>query len=250
MSLSKTLFLVASLAFGSLGCAAGSAQSAGAGHPYRDSVVVVGVGKVHAKPDVARINIGIEARAATVAAASKQNTEQMTRLIDTLKAGQIAERDIQTSNYSITFEHPKETPPPPVPMGAPRPQASQAPQYRVANTVTVRVRDLARVGPILDMAVAAGANNVWGVSFEREDMTSVESQMRAKAVADAKARAAELAKLNDLTLGEVISVSEVVGQSSIRSPMPMAAEYSKGSPIESGELSFQGQIELTYAIKK
>lgn len=258
------------------GCAGGAQGSTGQ-HPYRDSIVVVGVGKAHGKPDVARINIGIEARSPTVAEATKQNAEQMNRLLSTVKGAGIADKDIRTSNFSVHFERNDFPGPPPYPMPVPapapdgpskRPVPPSAPSpvtpapprtspppghYRVANTVQITVRDLGRVASVLDSAIASGANNVWGVIFEIENMAPVESQIRASAVADAKARAAELAKLHNLQLGEVVSVSEVMGRTNpppAPMPMSMSADARTSTPIESGELTLQGQIEVTYAIKK
>lgn len=228
------------------------------------AIVVVGIGKVHAKPDVARIQIGVESRAATVEEANRQNTEQMTRLLGALRGAQIAEKDLRTSNYSINFER-NEPPVPaampmPAPTSAPRPGGAKAggvpsgaaPQpaaghYRVSNNVQVSVRDLARVGAVLDAAVAVGANNVWGVSFELEDHSAVAQQMREKAIADATERAASLAKLGRVKLGEVISISEIVGGG--RGIAPQMASFAKdGTPVESGELTLEGQIEVVYAL--
>lgn len=111
------------------------------------------------------------------------------------------------------------------------------------------VRDLKQVGAVLDTAVATGANNVWGVTFELENDTAVAQQMREKAVADAAERAASLAKLGRLELGDIVSISEVVGGGR-GIQMPMASFAKGGTPVESGDLTFEGQIEVVYAIKR
>lgn len=279
---------VALFAPATVGCSSRHCHPAAAAHRLGESIVVVGVGKAQAKPDIARINLGIEARALTVAEASKDNAEQMNRLIAALKGAGIAEKDIQTSNYSVNFERnhdggpvpfgvpvaPTEAPAPapsgkrPATTAAPAAATASAPAaaparpavpagfYRVSNTVTIVVRDLTKVGSTLDAAVATGANNVWGVNFELESLDAVESQLRTKAVADAKARATELASLNHVELGEIIQVSEVVGRQGVvpQGALAKAGGYGyamdSASPIESGELSFQAQVEVTYAIKK
>lgn len=241
------------------GCASRASEPRAGAREH--AIVVVGIGKVHAKPDVARIQIGVESRAATVEDANRQNTEQMNRLLGALKGAQIADKDLRTSNYSINFERSEPPTPVAMPMPAPRPGGAKgaapsvapppaaAGYYRVSNNVQATVRDLTRVGTVLDAAVAVGANNVWGVSFELEDDAAVAQQMREKAIADATQRATALATLGRVKLGEVISISEVVGGG--RGPVPQMASFAKGgTPVESGELSFEGQIEVVYALER
>ncbi len=245
------------------GCASGAPEAHAGSREH--AIVVVGVGKVHAKPDVARIQIGVETRAATVEAANRQNTEQMTRLLGALKGAKIAENDLRTSNYSIDFER---NDPGPMAVPTPAPSATAAPggkkaaavsapaavaaapagNYRVSNSVQATVRDLSRVGAVLDTAVATGANTVWGVTFELENDSAVGQQMRERAVADAAERAASLAKLGHVELGEILSISEVVGGG--RGIVTQMATFDKrGTPVESGALTFEGQIEIVYALK-
>jgi len=111
------------------------------------------------------------------------------------------------------------------------------------------VRDVNQLGDVLDKAVAAGANNIYGVNFSVEDTAKLETDARAKAVADAKSRAEELAQLNGLQLGEVLSVSEVIGGSAF--PMDSAAKGmgGGGTPVQPGELEMSLSIQITYAVK-
>ena len=183
---------VALFAPATVGCSSRHCHPAAAAHRLGESIVVVGVGKAQAKPDIARINLGIEARALTVAEASKDNAEQMNRLIAALKGAGIAEKDIQTSNYSVNFERNHDGAPcpsgcrwrPPRPLRRrrrgsvrrppprPRPATSAqaaAPASRGPGGLLPRVQhgddrrsDLTKVGSTLDAAVATGANNVWG----------------------------------------------------------------------------------------
>ncbi len=110
---------------------------------------------------------------------------------------------------------------------------------------------MSKIGPVLDTAVAAGANNVWGINFALDNTDAVGAQAREKAVADARSRAQSLAKLQGLSLGPVVSVSEVVGERSgpVR-PMMMtfSAAASDGVPVSSGELSYSSQIEVVYSL--
>ncbi len=214
------------------------------------TITVVGQGKVNVKPDVARAQIGVEVFAPTVKEATTKNREQMMAVQAALLKVGIAEKDIQTSNYSINFEQSSGLPM----MMEPgiKGSATTEPQgrYRVSNMVEVVIRDLDNVGAILDAAVEAGANSIWGVSFGLEDSSAAESEARAKAMANARAKAAELAKLAGVTLSDVVSVSEVIG-----GPFPVvtfAAEvrgFGGGGPISPGELSIQAQLQVVFAVK-
>jgi len=244
-----SLLLIAVLVGAALGGLAFTHPQAIPSSDVSRTITVVGQGKVNVKPDVARAQIGVEVFAPTVKEATTKNREQMMAVQAALLKVGIAEKDIQTSNYSINFEQS-----PGIPMMEPgtRGTATTEPQgrYRVSNMVEVVIRDLDNVGAILDAAVEAGANNIWGVSFGLEDSSAAESEARAKAMANARAKAAELAKLAGVTLGDVVSVSEVIG-----GPYPVvafAAEaqgFGGGGPISPGELSIQTQLQVVFAIK-
>jgi uncharacterized protein YggE len=111
------------------------------------------------------------------------------------------------------------------------------------------VRDVNQLGDVLDKAVAAGANNIYGVNFSVDDTAKLEADARAKAVADAKARAQELAQLNGVQLGEVLTVSEVIGGPAY--PMDFGAKGigGGGTPVQPGELEVSMSIQITYAAK-
>jgi len=118
--------------------------------------------------------------------------------------------------------------------------------------LTVKVRDLATVGEVLDAAVAAGANQIWGVSFTVEDRTAAEADARAKAMADARARAEALAELAEVKVGEVLSISEVItgGVGPMYYGVAMeAAGMGGGGSINPGELEYGTSIQVTYALK-
>jgi uncharacterized protein YggE len=130
---------------------------------------------------------------------------------------------------------------------------SENPVYRVNNTVSVTIRDLDNTGAVLDSAIEAGANNIYGITFSLDDPSQVESEAREKAVANAEAKAQELAELNDLQVGDVLSVSEVIGGA-----VPYYAggfqEFAAapglgggGGPVSPGELTLTMQLQIVYA---
>ena len=241
------VIVIATLSVGGLVLASGSrsaqlvAQAAAPTTSDR-SITVVGIGKVTGKPDIAHITVGIETQAPSLQTAVDDNKAKMTVLLDTLKKLGLADKDIQTSNYSVYTE--RVTPPTP----DAKVSADQM-IYHVTNQVDVIVRDVNQLGDVLDKAVPAGANNIYGVNFSVEDTTKLESDARAKAVDNAKARAQELAQLNGLQLGEVLSVSEVIGGSAF--PMDSAAKGmgGGGTPVQPGELEMSLSIQITYAVK-
>jgi uncharacterized protein YggE len=210
------------------------------------TITVVGMGKASGAPDVAHVTVGVESQGPALQAVVDDNKTRMAALLAALKAQGIADKDIRTTNYSVYVENPQ---PQPLQGG----QAGTAPlTYHVNDQVDVTVRDVAKLGDVLDKAVAAGANNVYGVSFSVNDPTKLQGMARANAIADAKARAQDLASLTGVTLGDVISVSEVIGGG----PTPI---YAVGAgarslaaapvPVEPGVLEISMNVQVTYAIK-
>ncbi|WP_438028465.1 SIMPL domain-containing protein [Sorangium sp. So ce233] len=267
--------------------------------PEVNTITVIGRGEVSAKPDVARTQLGIEVMAPTVAEATKAAATRMNEIFAALRKAGIAEKDIQTSNYSIQLVRqpdvppwapgayaqplaasaaasapapaaqaaapaapaapagrgPKPTPPPaakapPPPDLAPPQPAPPAHFYRVSNTVTAVIRNLDQVGPVLDAVTSAGANNVWGVSFDLDKTDPLEAQAREKAIADARARAEALARLQGVALGRVVAISEIVDSGPVHGRMSMAAAAygDAGTPVAPGEVQFSTQVKVVYAL--
>lgn len=244
--------VAALLVSGLLPAQAAPAAQTGATQPVSRTITVVGRGEVKVKPDLATTTVGVEALGPTVDAAMEDAQARMTSVLDALKKLGIADKDIQTSNFSINFER-QSTDSPTVTAQA-TPGAFQPPAgfYRVSNMVQVNIRDLTKVSEVIDTAVKAGANNVWGISFGLDNTDELEGQAREAAVADAKARAESLAELTGVKVGSVMAVSEVVGNQSI--PMFATADRAVGlgggsTPTESGEVTFSTQIQVVYAIQ-
>lgn len=210
------------------------------------TITVVGEGKVTIKPDVARSQIGVEVVKSTVQEASAEAQDVMEAVLDALKTAGVAEKDIQTSGYNIWVER--------------RPATEGKTQdevlYHVTNQVQVVIRDLDSVGEVLDAAIEAGANNIYGVTFGLDNTTKVKSDARAKAIADGQAKAEELARLNNVELGEIMQVSEVIGSGGGYytgfSENAAAARGMGGGgagPITPGELELAMTLQLVYALQ-
>lgn len=203
-------------------------------------ITVVGRGEALGQPDQAEVQIGVETFAETVAEATGENEATIEALMAALEAEGIAADDIQTSNYGIWAEQR---------YGENGPEGIVG--YRVTNQVAVTIRDIEKVGPVIAAATEAGANNVHGVSFSVADPAVLEAEARAEAIADAHARAASLADLNDVELGHVVDISEVIGR-----PMPLEG-YGGGRMVEAdaapsispGELTYNVEVQVTFAIR-
>ena len=210
------------------------------------SITVVGTGRAPGAPDVARVNVGVETRAASVQQAVTDNKDRMTKLLDALKALGIADKDIQTSNYGVYAERQPAS-------GADIGKSDGPVTYQVNNQVFLTVRDVAKLGDVLDKAVAAGATNIYGVNLSVADTSKLEADARAKAIADAKSRAESLARLSGVAVGDVLGVSEIIGGSG---PLYEGARTSAaaglgggGGPIQPGELEVNMSVQVTFAIK-
>lgn len=220
--------------------AVGNAQVAPATPPR--TITVVGSGKVYLTPDIGKITVGAEVIAATVTEAKSQVDAQVKAIKGALKELGIEDKDIKTSNYSIYYER-----------GSAFGYEGNAPAgqggYHVSNTLEVTVRDIEAVGKVLDAVVEAGANQVYGVYFTVSDNALWEGQAREKAIADARARAQELAKLNGVTLGKVLSVSEVIGGGAYPVALERAAYgMGGGADITPGQLEMTTQVQVVFEI--
>jgi uncharacterized protein YggE len=226
--------------------AAAQTSQQAANYSSAQTITVVGQGSVRIKPDIAQISIGVETSAETVSQAVQDNKTQMESIMTALTDAGIADKDIQTMNYSIQFDRY----PQPMPVQEGTEGSSATPLYRVSNMVNVTVRKLDSVSTVLDSVVEAGANNIWGVSFSLEDQSAAQADARAKAVADAKSRAQALADLSEVTLGPVMSVSEVINGGSMPVPVAVAKEAALGAgTISPGELEISYQVQVSYFIE-
>ena len=166
--------------------------------PEVRTVRVNGQGEVRAEPDFVTIRTGVEVHAASVAEARAGAAEAADAVIAALLASGVEEQDIQTVRFSIdgVYEYRENTR---VLVG-----------YAVSNAVSVTLRDIARAGELIDAVAAAGGDAVRfeGIFFGHEDATALVQAAREIAVADARAKAEELAEHTGVTLGEPVSIVE------------------------------------------
>lgn len=216
-----------------------------AGPSGYSGITVQGTGVVILQPDVVRLNVGIQLKAPTVADAQKQSADTSKKITDALKAAGIKDDDIKTVNYSINPDYTYEPNQPPKLNG-----------YQIVNTLEVTIRDITKTGATIDAASAAGANQIYGITFTVENNTEALKQARAAAVADAKAKADQLAAAGQIQVGSVINIVEV-GQNA--DPVPVAsasravgsaAAVAPDTQIESCQLRVVVNVQVTFVIGK
>lgn len=204
-------------------------------------ISVSGIGRVRVKPNIATTSIGVETTAATLAEATSQSNARMSAIIERIKGLGVAEKDIQTTAYNVY----------PVTHSPRQGESPKITGYRVSNQLSITIRKIDDVGKILDAVVAAGANNVYGISFGVDDSASYQQQARAAAIKDAQDKAGQLAKAAGIGLGKVISISE--GGASprpiLRSAVGVMAAEAASVPVETGELEVVVSVEMRFGVQ-
>ncbi|KQS76845.1 hypothetical protein ASG25_15615 [Rhizobium sp. Leaf384] len=223
----------------------GHMLSAPVSAPLREAVIEVsGEGRAAVAPDMAIVSFSVVTDAKTAREALDANSKSMTDVLAALKTSGIAERDLQTSGFAVNpqYRYPENNNgnEPPTLIG-----------YQVANTLTVRLREIAKLGAIIDQAVTLGVNQGGSIQFTNDKPDATLNDARKAAVADAMAKAKILAEAAGVKLGRVIEISENAGRPE---PMPMMAramakDMAEASvPIANGENSYTVTVNLTFAI--
>ena len=149
-------------------------------------VVVGGEGSVAATPDFARVTLGVTTAGKEAGEAMAANARSVSAVLAAIKAEGVAAADLQTTGLSVS---PIYANPAPGQQGAP-----SITGYNVSNTVAVTIRDMSRLGPLLDKAIEAGANTMYGVAFGQNNLSALLDKARPLAVADARRKAEIFAK--------------------------------------------------------
>ena len=195
--------------------------------PGATTVDVYGNGSVRAVPDKASATIGIAVERPALGEAQAEASTLATAIIAAIKAAGVADEDIRTANFSVRVvrerERDKEN-------DKGDDQRPEQPTFRVANAVEVTVRDVDKLGVILDDAIAAGANDVQGIMFSLADPAGATGQARALAMADARTKADELAAAAGMTVSRVVAISENYA------PSPAPYDYGAAIADASGPL--------------
>ena len=216
-------------------------------------VWINGVGTVVTEPDIANLNLGVEASASTVSVARDQAATSMTAIVAFLTANDVAERDIRTQSFNIS---PQYTYQERLDSNGFRSNERVLTGYQVTNTVSVKIRELDQTGPLLDGVVKAGGDlvRVNGISFSVDDPDPLKVQARELAVQEAMEKAKELADLAGVTLGPLVFISEssstpIYSTVEARGDVAMAASSFAPTPISAGEAQVQVSVQAVFAIQ-
>ena len=247
MRLSRAIGLV--LAVATANPPESAAQQAIDDRSSAPSLSVVGHGKVSAVPDVADINIGVVTQGPTAKEALQSNSDAMAALQKVLKERGVAAKDIETTQIQVSpvYSHPD-----------PRRQSGgeeyvpKVVGYRVTNSVELTVRDIHKLGEMLDAVVGAGANQVTGIAFRVEKCEQLLDQARKLAMADAKRKAELLAGEAGVVLGPARQISEAGSMPprpmNLGSAAPQAMMARSAPPVAAGEQELSVSIQVSYTI--
>lgn len=237
------LLLACFLAMGSTVMTNASAQTSAPSIASTDGTLLSVSARAEASrvPDVASLSTGVVTQAADANAALKANSAQMAKVVATIKAAGIAERDIQTSGISIHPQYRYAENQPPTITG-----------YQASNTVNIKVRDIGKLGEVLDALVASGANQVNGPNFEIDQPEAVYDEARQAALKQAQARAEMYAKSLGLRVRRIVSISEGGG---FQPPMPMLKTMAmdarmESAPVAPGETTLGASLDVVFELGK
>ena len=241
----KFILLIAVLVLGLALAACGPATLTPANitvqtQPSLRTITVTGTGLVTLTPDIAYISIGVHSQDASASVALTQNNTSALAVIDAIKAAGVADKDIQTTNFSVYPQQQYDTN-----------GKITGILYMVDNTVYVTVRDLTKLGSLLDASVTAGANNINSISFDVADKTGALSQARQAAVTNARKQADELTSATDVLLGDVqtITYSDSTPPITIQYARADVAAGGGSVPVQSGSMQITTTVTIVYEIK-
>ena len=209
--------------------------------PQPRTISVTGTGIAYGAPDIAVAQIGVQSRDGDPARAVEANNQKMSRIIEALGKLGVEARDIQTSNFSVSAQQDYD------------PETGRALEtitYLVDNTVAVTVREPAKLGEVLGQTVSNGANSIYGVNFSLSDSTALTAEARDKAMADAKARADQLAAAAGVSVVRPMTIGEFSSGPVFAADMA----YGKGGgagpvPVAVGQYQITMQVSVVYEIK-
>jgi uncharacterized protein YggE len=213
----------------------------------RQTISVSETGEVYAKPDLAITTFSVLTEALTVAEAMESNTQKMNAVIEAVKAEGVEDKDLKTTNFSINprYEY--------YGVSSYYPSGNRVlAGYEVSQSLQVKIRDLAKVGKIVQIATEKGSNQSGDLQFTIEEQDALKQQAREEAIAKAKTKAQNLAQSLGVKLVRITNFSE-------SGEMPYYYGLEKSSAvgfgggaavpqIETGQNRIQVTVYLTYEI--
>lgn len=215
----------------------------------QDRFSVVGSGTVYAKADIANIQVGLKTKThKTAAEATKESTEKMNKISAELTKLGVEDKDVKTANYTLSPVY-----------NWTNNKGQELVGYEVTQTLTLKIRDLAKIGDIIAKTTEQGANQVGNISFTIDDEFALKNQAREIAISKAKEKAELIAKQSGMKLGEVKSVYEnsdpiayPTAYSNAKIMLESASDQAAGlsaPEIQSGQNEIRVEVTLVYEIK-
>jgi uncharacterized protein YggE len=210
--------------------------------PSTRTITVQGEGKVYLTPDIAYIYIGVHSESDSVSQALSDNNSQAQAVVSSLKELGVDPKDVQTSAFSVNPQQQFDKDGKPTKV-----------VYVVDNTVNVTVRDLQKLGQMLDSSVRSGANTISGIQFDVKDKPTAIAEARKLAIQDARAQATDIASAAGVTLGDL----QTLNVFSNSGPVPVfegkggggAMSVVSNVPVSSGQMVLIMDASLVYEIK-
>lgn len=198
--------------------------------------------QVDSAPDTATFGTGVETKAKTATEALRQNSVQARAVINRLKALGIAEKDIQTTGINLRADYDYDQPT----------RQNRFVGYVVSNQVSAKVRDISKLGGILDAVVSSGATNLNGPSFSIDDDSKVKDVARQRALANGKARAMSYARAEGYSGVRVLSINEGISHRSDAPMMRMESvqAVSAPPPVAPGQVGTVVSLNITYEMTR
>jgi uncharacterized protein YggE len=215
--------------------------AAGTDTPAEHTISVAGSGKVTLVPDMATVDLGVVVQKPTAKAARQAGAQQMTGVVAALKKLGIDDKDIATSTVSLSpvYDWSNNT--------------QRITGYQLQNTVSVTVRDLDKLGDVLDDTITAGATTVNGITFDVKDRNAAEKLAREGAMKDAKAKADTLASSAGVRITGVQTISESVStpvwyDRTFAAPAAAGVAEDASTPVMAGTTDVTITVQVVYLI--
>ncbi|WP_054954769.1 SIMPL domain-containing protein [Paenibacillus dakarensis] len=212
----------------------------------QNRVTVLGKGEISVKPDIVYLSIGVESFAETANSAQKHNAQKMAKISSLLKkTWKIDEKDIKTENFYVQPNY-----------SYSEKEGRKVQNYSATHSLEVTLRDLSKVGELLDAAAEAGANNIGSARFSIENRDAFETQVIEKAMANADLKAQAIAKAAKRQLGVVVSVvqdeaanRDVYSYGFMNSAAKSEALDQASTSVKPGEIKLMTQLYVQYELK-
>jgi uncharacterized protein len=198
---------------------------------------------VNVVPDLAQVRSGVSTNAKNVKDAVESNSKTMAAIITALTESGVAQKDIQTAQFSIQ----------PVYSSQDQHAESKLTAYRVSNQVIAKIRHIDKLGDVLERLAAAGATDVWNIDFLVSDPSKALDEAREAAIADARRKAEVFARAAGVTLGRVVAIEE---EGAAAEPLSMhnrsmaAVREAVAVPVASGENTLRAVVTVGFDLTK